>query len=101
MPLSAQTVAGTEAFEAWFRQYLEKFRLGNVSSDEFRELYMSAFGDKPVAKEIDWQTWFFGKGAHAHHQHRFWDLTCCCTFVSMLCASKIAVHGRRYAAVGQ
>ena len=65
----AQTVAGTEAFEAWFRKYLEKFRLGNVSSDEFRELYMSAFGDKPEAKEIDWQIWFYGRGAQPNRLH--------------------------------
>ena len=26
---------------------------------------MSAFGDKPAAKEIDWQTWFYGRGGQA------------------------------------
>ena len=57
-----QTVAGKDAFEAWFRKYLETFRLGNVSSEQFKELFLSDFGHLPAAKDIDWETWFFGKG---------------------------------------
>ena len=57
-----QTLAGKDAFEPWFRKYLETFRLGNVSSEEFKELFLSDFGHLPAVKEIDWDTWFFGKG---------------------------------------
>ena len=57
-----QTLAGKDAFEPWFRKYLETFRLENVSSEQFKELFLSDFGHLPAAKEIDWDTWFFGKG---------------------------------------
>ncbi len=60
--VEVQTLAGKDAFEPWFRKYLETFRLGNVSSEQFKELFLSDFGHLPAAKEIDWDTWFFGKG---------------------------------------
>ena len=58
----SQTLTGKDAFEPWFRKYLETFRLGNVSSEQFKELFLSDFSHLPAAKEIDWDTWFFGKG---------------------------------------
>jgi len=54
-------VGGRDIFEEFIKAYVEKFKFSTVSSQEFKDFFLSYFSskvDKSVLDQIDWNTWF-------------------------------------------
>jgi len=55
---SLEHLVGSVPFESFFQAYVEKFAFHTITSDEFREFFLSYF---PGAG-VDWNTWFHTPG---------------------------------------
>ena len=53
---------GTEAFEAFAKAYLHKFKFGTVTSYEFRDFFLEYFKGNEDIKDFDWESWFHAPG---------------------------------------
>jgi len=58
-------VGGIANFQPFIKAYLEKFKFGCVTSDEFRQFFLSYFQSKcnsSALESIDWEAWFYKPG---------------------------------------
>jgi leukotriene-A4 hydrolase len=51
-------IVGTEEFEKFQRNYIEKFKFSTVTSEEFKEFFCSQFQNKANLSQIEWDHWF-------------------------------------------
>eukprot|EP00884_Botryococcus_braunii_P019549 jgi/Botrbrau1/6278/Bobra.0129s0023.1 len=55
-------VGGPEVFEPFLREYVQAFKFKTVTSDDFKDFFLSHFKDVDAVKGIDWDTWFYKPG---------------------------------------
>ena len=60
--LVLQLVGGPERWNPFMKAYISKFRFGTVNSLQFKAFFLEFFADVPKASEVDWQTWYYGRG---------------------------------------
>lgn len=61
-----ESLVGSTEFEAFAKEYLQKFKYQTVSSGEFREYFCSHFSDVSAIKQLDWKKLFYQKGMPEH-----------------------------------
>ena len=60
-----EVLVGADAFMGFAKAYIDKFKYGTVTSDEFRALFGEYFEDKEeatAAANFDWDAWLYGTG---------------------------------------
>jgi len=57
-----ELVGGEEKFDPFLRAYLTLFKFKTVTSDGFKEFFLTHFKDVDAVKSIDWEAWFYQPG---------------------------------------
>ena len=60
--LFSQLVGGNAKFEAFMKTYIQHFAFQAINSKQFKAFFLEQFGDLPQVSEIDWETWYYGRG---------------------------------------
>ena len=59
---SLEQKVGSEAFEAFAKAYLHKFKYKTVTSFEFRDFFKEHFKDNEKIQDFDWESWLHAPG---------------------------------------
>jgi len=57
-----EVVGGPETFEPFLKDYYEHFKYKSITTDQFKEFFLTYFSTNPSVSTIDWETWLYSPG---------------------------------------